>query len=391
MDGFDFPDNLDLSEHSITGLQIDTDVFDEVLMDHSDHFADNINNNNGFHDDSIIANFTVPTARPTTTVSSSSFHLSPQHHVTDSDTANTEMDMLGINLMGTNHSGPPALTRNSSMTTMSTTDDDWLQGPSKPPAPRKNRPRRRKTADSAPEYMKDFWASRAKGDGPAWAHKSFDDIPGGLGGEEPGFDDHPNVVGRIKRRKSDSELLDIDNDHQEDQLITGLGNESFAAADISAAVHEAQEKITRLRALLGHDQDELIQDLVGNSNNHQPRNNQMMFPPQDHHRVDRPMRRSSEHGMPWSPTFHHEAVHHQQQHQQQQACMQQVTMVKLQAAMERTNSTMKLLQDWDRAHGLPASHCQTMVNSSRSRKQLKEGVVLKKWNGSPLLNFMRRT
>lgn len=177
MDGFDFPDNLDLSDHSITGLQIDTDVFDEVLMDHSDHFADNINNNNGFHDDSIIANFTVPTARPTTTVSSSSFHSSSQHHVTDSDTANTEMDMLGINLMGTNHSGPPALTRNSSVTTMSTTDD-WLQGPSKPPAPRKNRPRRRKTADSAPEYMEDFWASRAKGDGPAWAHKSFDDIPG---------------------------------------------------------------------------------------------------------------------------------------------------------------------------------------------------------------------
>lgn len=210
----------------------------------------------------------------------------------------------------------------------------------------------------------------------------------GLGGEEPGFDDHPNVVGRIKRRKSDSELFDIDNDYQENQLVTELGNESFAAADISAAVHEAQEKISRLRALLGHDQDELIQDLVGNNNNHQPRN-QMMFPPQDHHHADRPMRRSSEHGMPWSPTFHHEAVHHQQQHQQQQACMQQVTMVKLQAAMERTNSTMKLLQDWDRAHGLPASHCQTMVNSSRSRKQLKEGVVLKKWNGSPLLNFMR--
>ena len=62
-------------------------------------------------------------------------------------------------------------------------------------------------------------------------------------------------------------------------------------------------------------------------------------------------------------------------------------MHKLQASMDRTTNTQKLLQDWDRSQGLPKSHSQTMVNSSRSRKQLTDGVILKKWNGAPLLNF----
>lgn len=52
-------------------------------------------------------------------------------------------------------------------------------------------------------------------------------------------------------------------------------------------------------------------------------------------------------------------------------------MSKLMASMERTNNTQKQLQDWDSSRGLPKSHSQTMVNSSRSRKQLLDGVVLK--------------
>ena len=68
---------------------------------------------------------------------------------------------------------------------------------------------------------------------------------------------------------------------------------------------------------------------------------------------------------------------------------QNEVMAKLQAAMDRTTDTQKLLQEWDRANGLPKSHSQTMVNSSRSRKQLTDGVILKKWNGTPLLNFAK--
>ena len=64
-------------------------------------------------------------------------------------------------------------------------------------------------------------------------------------------------------------------------------------------------------------------------------------------------------------------------------------MVKLQTAMDRTADTQQQLQEWDRANGLPKSHSQTMVNSSRSRKQLTDGVILKKWNGAPLLNFAK--
>ena len=48
-------------------------------------------------------------------------------------------------------------------------------------------------------------------------------------------------------------------------------------------------------------------------------------------------------------------------------------MAKLEASMQRTIATQKLLQEWDRANGLPKSHSQTMVNSSRSRKQLTDG------------------
>mmetsp|Transcript_27279 Transcript_27279/g.44297 ORF Transcript_27279/g.44297 Transcript_27279/m.44297 type:complete len:579 (+) Transcript_27279:193-1929(+) len=45
-------------------------------------------------------------------------------------------------------------------------------------------------------------------------------------------------------------------------------------------------------------------------------------------------------------------------------------MEKLKASMSRTTTSMKQLQQWDRANGLPKSHSQTMVNSNKSRKQL---------------------
>lgn len=57
----------------------------------------------------------------------------------------------------------------------------------------------------------------------------------------------------------------------------------------------------------------------------------------------------------------------------------------LKLAMNKSKSTQQSLQEWDRKNGLPASHCQTMVNSSRSREQLRSGMVLQKWNGVPLL------
>lgn len=50
-------------------------------------------------------------------------------------------------------------------------------------------------------------------------------------------------------------------------------------------------------------------------------------------------------------------------------------MAKLQESMARTSSSMKQLQEWDRANGLPKSHSQTMTNSNRSRNQLSEGVT----------------
>ena len=49
-------------------------------------------------------------------------------------------------------------------------------------------------------------------------------------------------------------------------------------------------------------------------------------------------------------------------------------MEKLKASMSKTSSSMKQLQEWDRANGLPKSHSQTMVNSNKSRKQLAQGA-----------------
>jgi hypothetical protein len=67
-----------------------------------------------------------------------------------------------------------------------------------------------------------------------------------------------------------------------------------------------------------------------------------------------------------------------------------IIMARLKGLMQRTQHSQKELQKWDRKNGLPKSHSQTMVNSSRSRKQLQEGVVLKKWNGVPLIGTEKK-
>jgi hypothetical protein len=61
-------------------------------------------------------------------------------------------------------------------------------------------------------------------------------------------------------------------------------------------------------------------------------------------------------------------------------------MKRLQELMEQSYSTQSQLQQWDKANGLPKSHSQTMVNTSRSRKQLLDGVILPKWDGTPLIS-----
>ena len=67
-----------------------------------------------------------------------------------------------------------------------------------------------------------------------------------------------------------------------------------------------------------------------------------------------------------------------------------IIMARLKGLMQRTQHSQKELQKWDKKNGLPKSHSQTMVNSSRSRKQLQEGVVLKKWNGVPLIGTEKK-
>lgn len=60
---------------------------------------------------------------------------------------------------------------------------------------------------------------------------------------------------------------------------------------------------------------------------------------------------------------------------------------RLNLVMSKSTKSQQSLQEWDRKNGLPASHCQTMVNSSRSREQLRSGMILQKWNGVPLLKL----
>lgn len=382
IDPLDFSDHLDLDEHSLSSMKIDRDIFDDVFPEDGSDSQDDSSR------DSFVATLRAPAERPSAIKSSYSLHTPSQadnsqqydpmgststHSGPASFTFNTETNKSQqYDPMGSTstHSGPPSLMsggahpinpprrraatsqRSKSLTTPVPEYVQELQ-----------MPRRRKTVNSVPEYMQEFVARRAQGEGPAFGLDEF--------GNQ---DDHP-MLDRIKRRKSLGEDSFLRN------AEPTFGNEPFPA-DISIAVHEAQEKITRLRGLLGHDQQELMNDIVG-GNNHPRANHQMAYRQPPAQSRNCPLR-ASEHGVPWAPSC---PPHHFIQ-QAQQDNLQHVTMAKLQAAMERTNSTMKLLQDWDRAHGLPASHCQTMVNSSRSRKQLKEGVVLKKWNGSPLVNLM---
>lgn len=61
-------------------------------------------------------------------------------------------------------------------------------------------------------------------------------------------------------------------------------------------------------------------------------------------------------------------------------------MLRLQSRMLASMDTQKALQTWDKKNGLPKSHSQTMVNSSRSRQQLQSGAILPKWDGTPLIS-----
>lgn len=62
----------------------------------------------------------------------------------------------------------------------------------------------------------------------------------------------------------------------------------------------------------------------------------------------------------------------------------EIIMTRLNALMERTITSQKNLQKYDKQNGLPRSHAQTMVSTSRSRKQLQKGIVLNKRDGKPL-------
>jgi hypothetical protein len=66
--------------------------------------------------------------------------------------------------------------------------------------------------------------------------------------------------------------------------------------------------------------------------------------------------------------------------QQREALMR-----RLKIAMDQSVVTQKALQEWDTEQGLPKSHSQTMVNTGRSRRQLLEGRIIPKWDGTPLL------
>ena len=59
---------------------------------------------------------------------------------------------------------------------------------------------------------------------------------------------------------------------------------------------------------------------------------------------------------------------------------------RLRTLMTKSSSTQQALQEFDKKRGLPRSHSQTMVNSSRSRKQIIHGKIIAKWDGSPLIS-----
>lgn len=62
---------------------------------------------------------------------------------------------------------------------------------------------------------------------------------------------------------------------------------------------------------------------------------------------------------------------------------------RLRSSMEESRRSLKQLQEWDRRLGLPKSSAHTCVKTERSRKQLLEGKILKKWDGTPLISKYR--
>ena len=60
-------------------------------------------------------------------------------------------------------------------------------------------------------------------------------------------------------------------------------------------------------------------------------------------------------------------------------------MARLIQYMTMSQRSLKELQQHDKSQGLPTSHCHTMVQTERSRKQLQLGRILKKHDGTPLI------
>ena len=349
IDGLDFSDNLDIS-------------FDDFMNE-------NVGNTDDSFRDIIIATLKGPIDKPATVGHA---EKGGDVNMVNTETDNTEYDVLG----STAHSGPASmLSYNAAQTHRPRRRQTMDSAPEFRPETLRP-PRRRVSTNSVPEFMPQMKDSRAIGSNPTY---SFDDhdVQGDL------------LVDFPQRRRAefgliDSEMVEVPpRRHTADFNTHNFGTNEQLQGEIDLALHEAEDKIVRLRGLMGQDpQGMVMNDHVGGNNLHNQLNYQHTAPP-----PSRPgqTRSASERNLPWARTCPPE----DNIAQIQQGQLEQITMAKLQAAMERTSSTMKLLQDWDRAHGLPASHCQTMVNSSRSRKQLKDGVVLKKWNGSPLVNRTR--
>ena len=63
------------------------------------------------------------------------------------------------------------------------------------------------------------------------------------------------------------------------------------------------------------------------------------------------------------------------------------SMDRLRALMAKSIESMKLLEEHDRRQGLRKCDAQNMMNTARSRKQILENRILKKWDGTPLIAF----
>ena len=62
-------------------------------------------------------------------------------------------------------------------------------------------------------------------------------------------------------------------------------------------------------------------------------------------------------------------------------------MDRLRALMAKSIESMKRLEEHDRRQGLRKCDAQNMMNTARSRKQILENRILKKWDGTPLIAF----